>query len=143
MKRICLMLFLLCGIYVNAQSFGASSLSVKGTYSPARPAYSVWLKQGTSDVTMKFNKNPNGITAAISAAGKLLMDNGRSLEEPDIYKSVDAPETNKVDNPEFLHNAIQKGTTKINLGWMMADGSILQLLLNKFSYEINIVGAYK
>jgi hypothetical protein len=145
MKRIYLILLLVIGMgHANAQNFGATPLDVKGTYDGTKPVYDVWLKQGQSNATMKFNETVNGIDNAFTETERLLLQNGRSRDDFDIYKSTEGSDLEgDKKNPQVLHNSIQKGKTKINLSWNLKDGSILQLFLAKDAYEINIFHAYK
>lgn len=145
MKSIYTALLLLAGMFCNAQTFGATALEVKGDASSQVTGQ--WLRQGTSDnVTMGFAKTPNGISEATTLVQRMLLENGISMEEPDIYNSImgkDVINNNNNLNPETMHNSIQKGFSKINVAWKAKDGSVIQLLLAKSAYEVIVLDAYK
>ena len=143
MKKVLTTLLLLAGMFMNAQTFGATALNVKGTMDNSKPAYGQWMRQGTSNrATMQFAQTSAGVSEAMTLVEGMLAENGLSFKDPDIYKSVEGKDlTSK--NPDVLNNSIQKGNSKINLAWNAKDGSILQLLLGKNGYEVTVMNAYK
>lgn len=145
MKRLCTALLLLTGMFINAQTFGATALSVKGALDPSKPAIGQWLRQGNSSrVTIQFAQNPTGINEALTLVDGMLLENGLSFSNPDVYKSVEGKDLNgTMRNAEVLNSSIQKGNSKINLAWNAKDGSVLQLFLGKNGYEVNVMNAYK
>lgn len=145
MKRLCTALLLLTGMFINAQTFGATALSVNGTFDASSSVVGQWLRQGNSDrVIIRFAQTPNGINEAMTLVDGMLLENGMSFTDPDIYRSVEGKDIlNNNRNPDILHNSIQKGNSKINLAWNAKDGSVLQLFLGKNGYEVTVMGAYK
>lgn len=144
MKKIVVtFVFLLGALTMQAQTFGASGLSVKGDYSSAKTDYNKWLRIGnTFDATMKFEQTEHGLDQAIGLVQRMLIENNLEIGKPDVYKSVGAEGTaNKSSND--LNEMIMKGKTRVNLAWFSPDGSTLQLFLDKNSYEINVMNAYK
>lgn len=147
MKSICTVLLLLAGMFCNAQTFGATDLDVKGTYDSAKPVTGRWLRMGSSDkVTMLFAQTPNDVNEATTLVQGMLTDNGLSFESPDIYNNIDGKDlinNNNNRNPDTLNSSILKGNSRVNLAWNAKDGSMLQLLLVKNSYEVIVMNAYK
>lgn len=144
MKKIVVtFVFLLGALTMQAQTFGASGLSVKGDYSSAKTDYNKWLRIGnTFDATMKFEQTEQGLDQAIGLVQRMLIENNLEIGRPDVYKSVGAEGTaNKSSND--LNELIMKGKTRVNLAWFSPDGSTLQLFLDKNSYEVNVMNAYK
>lgn len=144
-KMYGIVLFLLVGFTVQAQSFGTAGVEVKGNFNTNNPVYYEWLRhEGTNDVTMKFPQTPKGLEDAIGIAEQMLVKNNLSLDKPDEYNSVevDGLESN---NSQELNDAIQNQEAKVNLAWYSPDGSgaTLHLFLGKYSYEINVYKAYK
>lgn len=147
MKSICTMLLLLAGMFCKAQTFGATALDVKGTYNSAKPVMGQWLRLGNSGkVTMLFPQTPNGVNEATTLVQGLLAENGLSFENPDIFNNIDGKDlinNNNNRNPDTLNSSILKGNSRVNLAWNAKDGSMLQLLLVKNSYEVIVMNAYK
>lgn len=143
MKKILFFAVLFICFTSNSQTFGASGLDVTGTFVTTKPIYGEWLRLGnTPDVTMKFPQTPQGIKDALSMVKRMLVKNEIMMEEPDIYKSIESDNIT-VENPEALSESIQKGESRINLAWFSPDGSTLHLFLGKYSYEVNVMKAYK
>lgn len=144
MKRICLALLLaFIGLTVNAQTFGATKIDTKGSYNGKNPVYGTWLKSGASDATMKFELNANGLEMAMKTVERMLLDNQRSYDDADFMSDVKGKDLGSSKDPAALNKSIQSGSSKVNMGWRVPDGSTLQLLLSKNSYEINVLNAYK
>ncbi|RYJ42759.1 hypothetical protein [Flavobacterium beibuense] len=144
MRKYYIFLILLFSLAAaNAQSFGNSEIRVDGTYDINMLIYGVWLRQGTTgNVTMRFNQTPEGITTAVNMVKKMLADNGKSMENPDIFNSFEGSDLNRRDSGK-MHYSIQAGNSRINEGWILEDGSVLQLLFGACNYEVNIINAYK
>lgn len=145
MKRLCTALLLLTGMFINAQTFGATALSVKGTLDPSKPVMGQWQRQGTSTrATIQFAQTPTGINEAMALVDGMLLDNGLTFSDPDVYRSVEGKDLQgNIRNADLLNSSIQKGNSKINLAWNAKDGSVLQLFLGKNGYEVNVMNAYK
>ncbi len=142
-KLYMVLLFALSGFMAGAQSFGTSKFEVTGTYDINMLIYNVWLQQGsTGNVTMRFNQTPEGINEAVQMVKKMLAENGRSMENPDVFNSFEGSDLNRKDAGK-MHYSIQVGNSRINEGWIADDGSILQLLLGACNYEVNIINAIK
>lgn len=136
-------LCLFAATVAGAQSFGAAGLEVKGTFSNTKPVYYDWLrKANTNDVIMKFPQTPQGIEDAMEIMNQMLLENQLLIAEPNIYNSV-GDNNIQNDTPAELNDAIQSEEAKINLAWYAADGSIMQLFLGPYSYEIDVYKAYK
>ena len=144
MRGLLTILFVLIGISAYSQEFGTSPLKVTGTFDKyGRPVYKVWQKQpDKNDVIMKFEKTPKGIDEALKMVKQLLSANHLDFSNPDIYKSSQSPDLNKT-SPIALYNALQNPDTKIILAWFAPDASTLFLVLNKGSFEVNVLRAYK
>jgi hypothetical protein len=144
MKRLLTIVVILIGITAYSQEFGASALKVAGQFDKyGRPVYKVWQKQPEkNDVIMKFEKTPKGVDEALKMVKQLLLANQLDFLNPDIYKSSQSPDLSKT-SPIALYNALQNPDTKIVLAWFAPDSSTLFLVLNKGSYEINVLRAYK
>mgnify|MGYP000966771230 CR=1 FL=1 len=144
MKRVYLTLFLmLCGLFANAQTFGATKLDTKGTYNGKNPEYGTWQKSGAKDATMKFELNAAGLETAMKTVERMLLDNQRSMDNADYINDVRGKDLGSSKDPATLNKSIQSGNSKVNMGWKAVDGSTLQLLLSKNSYEVNVLNAYK
>lgn len=139
MKSFYTLLLLFFGMFCNAQTFGATALDVKGSSSQGTGK---WMKKGNLDAVMMFDKSAKGISDATALVQRMLVENGMSFEEPDMYNSIEGKDTGD-KSPEALHNSIQKGNSKINLAWKAKDGSMVQLLLVKTAYEVIVMNAYK
>jgi len=147
MKNIYMIVLLLAGVFCNAQTFGATGLDVKGNYNASAPVTGQWLRLGKSNnVTMVFPQTPNGISAATTLVQGMLFENGLSFDKPDIFRSIngnDVSNNNNNANEDILNSSILKNKSKINLAWNANDGSVLQLLLSKNTYEVIVINAYK
>ncbi|MFL9837484.1 hypothetical protein ABS768_08250 [Flavobacterium sp. ST-75] len=142
-KYYTLLLLLFTIAAANAQSFGRSELKVNGTYDINMLIYDVWLRQGTTaNITMRFNQTPEGITKALAMVNRMLNENGRFIENPDIFNSFEGKDLDR-KNPDKIHYSVQAGNSRINEGWVLDDGSVLQLLLGACNYEVNVLNAYK
>ncbi len=144
MRKIVLTLMFLCStMFMQAQTFGATGLDVKGTFSQTNHVYEQWLRLGsTTGVTMKFEQTPEGLSDALKMVQRILIENELLINRPDIYKSVQAERIEK-ENPQNLHEAIQDEKARVNLAWFSPDNSTLHLFLGKYSYEVNVINAYK
>ena len=144
MKRLLTIVVFIISLSVYSQEFGASPLKVTGLFDKyGRPAYKVWQRQPEkNDVIMKFEKTPKGIDEALKMVKQLLLANKLDFLNPDIYKSNQSPDLSKT-SPIALYNALQNPNTKIVLAWFAPDSSTLFLVLNKGSYEVNVLRAYK
>jgi hypothetical protein len=144
MKRAYLtMLLMLCGLFANAQTFGATKIDTKGAYNGKNPVYGTWLKSGANDATMKFEKNAAGLEMAMKTVERMLLDNQRSVDNADFVSDVRGKDLGNSKDPATLNKSIQSGNSKVNMGWKVPDGSTLQLLLSKDSYEVNVLNAFK
>ena len=146
MKSIYAALLLLTGMLCNAQTFGATALDVKGNYNSSEPVTGQWLKKGSADAVMVFAKTPNGVSEATTLVKRMLLENDIDIQEPDIYNSIegkDVTNNNNNRNPDTMNTSIQRGNSKINLAWKAKDGSMVQLLLAKNTYEVIVLDAYK
>lgn len=142
-KVIFTTLVLFFTLILNAQTFGASGLDVKGTFSSVNPVYQTWLRLGnTQNAVIKFRQTPEGINEAMQLTQRLLLENRLDINTPYFYHSVKSNAVNE-DDVTKLHESIQEGDTKINLSWFANDGALLHLFLGKNSYEITIMNAYK
>ena len=144
MKRTGFMLcFLLWGSMAVAQSFGSSPVKVTGTYDMNHLVYDTWLRQGTTgSVTMRFDLSAEGVDNALQMVQRMLLENGRTLYDPDLYNSFEENAELK-NSPEALYDSLRMGNSKINEGWIIGDGSVLQLLMGSCNYEVSIINAYK
>lgn len=143
MKKNHLLFFMFLGLTVNAQNFGSSPIEVKGTYDVNHLVYGVWLRHGSSsNVTMRFSQDTEGINGALKMVKNMLAINSRSFDSPDLYNSYEENAENK-SNPKELNASVQSGYSRINEGWMANDGSVLQLLLGSCHYEVSVINAYK
>lgn len=135
--------FLLWGSMAVAQSFGSSAVKVTGTYDMNHLVYDTWLRQGTTgSVTMRFNLSAEGVDNALQMVQRMLLENGRTLYDPDLYNSFEENAELK-NSPEALYDSLRMGNSKINEGWVIGDGSVLQLLMGSCNYEVSIINAYK
>lgn len=135
--------FLLWGSMAVAQSFGSSGIKVTGTYDMNHLVYDTWLRQGTTgSVTMRFDLSAEGVDNALQMVQRMLLENGRTLYDPDLYNSFEENAELK-NNPEALFDSLRMGNSKINEGWVIGDGSVLQLLMGSCNYEVSIINAYK
>lgn len=135
--------FLLWGVMAVAQSFGSSPVKVTGTYDMNHLVYDTWLRQGTTgSVTMRFDLSAEGVDNALQMVQRMLLENGRTLYDPDLYNSFEENAELK-NNPEALFDSLRMGNSKINEGWVIGDGSVLQLLMGSCNYEVSIINAYK
>lgn len=144
MKKIVVtFVFLLGALTMQAQTFGASGLSVKGNYSSAKADYNQWLRIGnTFDATMKFEQTEQGLDQAVGLVQRMLIENDLDVGKPDVYKSVKVEGLGN-KNSSQLNTLIMKGKARVNMAWFSPDGSTLQLFLDKNSYEVNVMNAYK
>jgi len=135
--------FLLWGSMAVAQSFGNSPVKVTGTYDMNHLVYDTWLRQGTTgSVTMRFDLSAEGVDNALQMVQRMLLENGRTLYDPDLYNSFEENAELK-NSPEALYDSLRMGNSKINEGWIIGDGSVLQLLMGSCNYEVSIINAYK
>ena len=142
-KIIPVLILLFSTMLMNAQTFGASGLDVKRTFSQTKPIYKQWLRLGnTTNVTIKFEQTPQGLKDALSLVQRMLVENELYMNRPDIYKSLRAEKVEEEDSA-VLHGAIQDQEAKVNLAWFSPDGSTLHLFLGKYSYEVNVINAFK
>lgn len=144
MKKIVVtFVFLLGALTMQAQTFGASGLSVKGNYSSAKADYNQWLRIGnTFDATMKFEQTEQGLDQAVGLVQRMLIENDLDVGKPDVYKSVKVEGLGN-KNSSQLNTLIMQGKARVNMAWFSPDGSTLQLFLDKNSYEVNVMNAYK
>lgn len=144
MKKIVVtFVFLLGALTMQAQTFGASGLSVKGNYSSAKADYNQWLRIGnTFDATMKFEQTEQGLDQAVGLVQRMLIENDLDVGKPDVYKSVKVEGLGS-KNSSQLNTLIMQGKARVNMAWFSPDGSTLQLFLDKNSYEVNVMNAYK
>ncbi|MFL9843945.1 hypothetical protein [Flavobacterium rhizosphaerae] len=137
------LLILFQGLFAGAQTFGATGLDVQGNFDATKPIYRQWLKLANKpDVTYKFQLTPEGLNDAMKLTERILIENGLDIDNPDIYKSIEADNI-KGSDPQVLHKAIQSDKARVNLAWYSPDGSTLHLFLGKYSYEVNVLKAYK
>lgn len=140
-KTVFTLLFLLIVAFVQTQSFGASGLSVRGNFSNAKD-YQKWFRIGnTNDATMKFEQTEKGIDEAVATIQRMLVENNLDVGRPDVYKSVKVEGTGS--DTARLNRLIMSGDARVNLAWFAPDGSTLQLFLDKNSYEVNVMNAFK
>lgn len=146
MKTIYITVLLLVSVFCNAQTFGSTALDVKGNYNPSMEVTGQWLKKGSYDVVMSFEKTPKGLSDATALVQRMLEENDMSIQNPDIYNSIEGKDITANNNnktPDSMNKSIQKGNSKINLAWKAIEGSVLQLLLSKDAYEVTVLNAYK
>ena len=137
------LLFLLSTFLLQAQTFGASGLDVKGNFASTNAVYNQWLRLGnTNNVTMKFTQTKTGLDEALDLVQRMLFKNGLDIARPDIYKNLEVENIDR-NKTEQLNKLIQEGKARVNLAWFSPDGSTLHLFLDKNSYEVNVMNAYK
>ncbi len=93
---------------------------------------------------MVFPQTSDGINAATTLVQGILLENELSFERPDIYRSVSADDVaDNNANPDTLNSSILENKSKVNIAWNAKEGSTLQLLLSKNTYEVIVINAYK
>lgn len=127
---------------MHAQTFGSSSITTEGNFSNTNPVYRKWLiLPNKTDVVMKFEQTPDGLSSAMDVVAKLLLQNELDMDSPDIARNIikDGPR----DNTATLFKSVMAGNSKINEAWNLPEGNTLHLFISKDSFEVNVLKAFK